>query len=219
MELEVRNAQGEVAGTAEVSDYLWAEPMREALLHQVIVAQRANRRQGTHDTKTRSDVIASGRKLRPQKHTGRARIGSRGSPHLRGGGQAHGPHPRSYRQRISTRIRRTALRVALSEQQRRGRVVILDELKLDTPSTRVIREAVENLGLADGALIVTADTDRVVLKSAGNLPKIEVLAARLLNPLDAFRARNLLVTQDALGKMDELWGEPYKRPTRKPAAA
>ena len=130
-----------------------------------------------------------------------------------------GPTPRSYRQRISTRVRRTALRVALSEKQRRGRVVILDELKLDTPSTRVIRDAVENLGVADGALIVTADTDRVVLKSAGNLPNVDVLAARLLNPLDAYRARNLVVTQDALGKMDELWGELHRRPVRKPAAA
>jgi large subunit ribosomal protein L4 len=109
--------------------------------------------------------------------------------------------------------------VALSELQRRGRVVILDELKLDTPSTRVIREAVERLGVADGALIVTADTDRVALKSAGNLPNVEILAARLLNPLDAYRARNLIVTQDALVKIDELWGEPFARPARKPAAA
>ena len=219
MEFNVKDTEGEPAGTVDGSDYVWDTPMNEALLHQVIVAQQANRRQGTHDTKRRSNVISSGRKLHAQKHTGRARIGSSSAPGLRGGGVAHGPHPRSYRQRIPVRARTGALRVALSEQNRRANVVILDKLELEAPSTRHIHQLVENLELANGVLIVTGNTDRTVLKSVRNLCNVDVLAASLLNPLAAYAARNLLITEEALRRIDELWGVENMRAGRKALAA
>lgn len=219
MEFNIKDTKGGSAGTVDGSDYIWNAPMNEALLHQVIVAQQANRRQGTHDTKRRSNVISSGRKLRAQKGTGRARIGASSAPGLRGGGVAHGPHPRSYRQRIPVRARTGALRVALSEQNRRASVVILDKLELNAPSTRHIHQLVENLGLANRVLIITENTDRLVLKSVRNLRNVDVLAASLLNPLAAYTARSLLITEEALRRIDELWGAENTRSGRKTLTA
>ncbi len=215
MEVQVKNTEGEVAGTVEVSDRVWGEPMHGAVLHQVIVAQQANRRRGTHDTKRRSDVIHSNSKLRIQKHTGRARLGDRGAPQLRGGGVAHGPHPRRYRQRIPRRIRRQALRVALSEQLRRGRVTILEGLSIDTPKTKSLVDLTGKLGVQDGVTIVTRDADHGVVKSASNVPHVQVTVASNLNALDVYRARHLMITREAARRIDEIWDAPEPRPVRR----
>ncbi len=136
MEVQVKNSKGEESGVIELADFVWAAKMNGPVLHQVVNAQRANKRQGGHDTKTRSDIVASGRKLGRQKGGGRARHGDRKSPTMRGGGVAHGPHPRSYRQRIPTKVRRLALRIALSDQLRRGNVTFVEELSISTPKQR-----------------------------------------------------------------------------------
>ena len=145
MELSVRNRNGDVVGSVDVSDRVWSAPSNDALLYQAVTAQLANRRQGTHETKTRGQVSYSTRKLRAQKHTGRARLGSRKSPTLVGGGVIFGPHQRSYRQRLPKKMRRQALRVALSDKVREERLTILDEFSLDAPKTKEVVDLVEAL--------------------------------------------------------------------------
>lgn len=214
MELKVYNNDGQVVGALEASDVVWAQPMHMAVLHQVIVAQLANQRQGTHDTKTRGQVIGSTRKLRPQKHSGRARVGDIKAPRMRGGGVAHGPHPRSYRQRLTKRVRRTALRVALSEKLRRKRLFVLERLGVETPSTSAISGLIDSMKLKGQTLVVTDGVDQAVLTSTRNLKEVAVTPANLLSALDAHRAINVVITTDAVKKVDSIWSTPVTRKAR-----
>jgi large subunit ribosomal protein L4 len=206
MDLQVKDHKGKVIGSVAASDEVWRAESNDALLHQVVVAQQANNRRGTQDTQTRAEVSFSTRKIRPQKGTGQARQGSRRSPVRVGGGVAHGPHPRSYRQRLPKKMRRQALRIALSEKIRDEGVTVLDALKLDAPRSSTIRDIVSAFELKGRTLIVTGATDHNVVKSASNLPGVEVQAATLMNPLETTSVTNLIVTQEALGTIDSLWG-------------
>ena len=206
MDLQVKDHKGKVVGSVAASDEVWRAESNDALLHQVVVAQQANNRRGTQDTQTRAEVSFSTRKIRPQKGTGQARQGSRRSPVRVGGGVAHGPHPRSYRQRLPKKMRRQALRIALSEKIRDEGVTVLDALKLDAPRSSTIRDIVSAFELKGRTLIVTGATDHNVVKSASNLPGVEVQAATLMNPLETTSVTNLIVTQEALGTIDSLWG-------------
>ena len=206
MDLQVKDHKGRVVGSVAASDEVWRAESNDALLHQVVVAQQANNRRGTQDTQTRAEVSFSTRKIRPQKGTGQARQGSRRSPVRVGGGVAHGPHPRSYRQRLPKKMRRQALRIALSEKIRDEGVTVLDALKLDAPRSSTIRDIVSAFELKGRTLIVTGATDHNVVKSASNLPGVEVQAATLMNPLETTSVTNLIVTQEALGTIDSLWG-------------
>jgi large subunit ribosomal protein L4 len=206
MDLQVKDNKGKVVGSVDASDRVWDAPSNEALLHQAVLAQQANQRQGTQDTQTRGEVSFSTRKIRPQKGTGAARQGSRRSPVRVGGGVAHGPHPRSFRQRLPKKMRRQALRVALSDKVRENAITIIDAIKLDTPKSSTIRDIVSALELGGRTLIVTGSTDHNVVKSASNLPGVKVQTAALMNPLEATSASNLLVTQEAVETIDGLWG-------------
>jgi large subunit ribosomal protein L4 len=206
MDLQVKDNKGKVVGSVAASDQVWRAESNDALLHQVVVAQQANKRRGTQDTQQRNDVTYSTRKIRPQKGTGQARQGSRRSPLLKGGGVAHGPHPRSYRQRLPKKMRRQALRIALSEKIRDEAVTVLDVLKLDAPKSSTIRDMVAALELKGRTLIVIGSTDHNVVKSASNIPGVEVQAAALMNPLETTSVPNLIVTQAALGAIDSLLG-------------
>ena len=218
MEVQVKNSKGEESGVIELADFVWAEKMNGPVLHQVVNAQRANRRQGGHDTKTRSDVIGSGRKLGRQKGAGRARHGDRKSPTMRGGGVAHGPHPRSYRQRIPTKVRRLALRVALSDQLRRGNVTFVSELGVSaptTPNTKNLSNILQAVSDTERLLLVTTGQYEIIRRSARNLADVEVQTADLLNPLQITGARHLLFTKDAAQRVDEIWNAPATRPARR----
>ena len=136
MKLEVRNVRGSVLDSVEALDDVFAAPMNAALLHQVIVGQLANKRQGTAKVKTRSEVSGGGAKPRPQKYTGRARQGSIRSPQWRGGGVVFGPTPRSYRQRTPKRMKREAIKIALSDKARARNLIVVDELRLDDAKTK-----------------------------------------------------------------------------------
>jgi len=206
MDLQVKDNKGKVVGSVAASDEVWRAESNDSLLHQVVVAQQANKRRGTQDTQQRGDVSYSTRKIRPQKGTGQARQGSRRSPLLKGGGVAHGPHPRSYRQRLPKKMRRQALRIALSEKIRDESVTVLDALKLDAPRSSTIRDIVAAFELKGRTLIVTGSTDQNVVKSANNIPGVEVQAAALMNPLETTSVPNLIITQDALEAIDSLWG-------------
>jgi large subunit ribosomal protein L4 len=207
MDLQVQDNKGKVVGSVVASDKVWRAESNDALLHQVVTAQQANKRRGTQDTQQRNQVSFSTRKIRPQKGTGQARQGSRKSPLLKGGGVAHGPHPRSYRQRLPKKMRRQALRVALSEKIRDESLIILDSLSLTAPKSSVIKDMVNAFELKGRTLIVTGSTDQNVVKSANNIPGVEVQSAALINPLETVSTPNLIVTQDALAAIDNLWGE------------
>jgi large subunit ribosomal protein L4 len=206
MELRVINHSGDVVDTIEVSDGVWDAPRNDSLLHQAVVAQMANRRSGTHDSMRRSQSRYSSTKIRSQKGTGRARQGSRSSM-LLGNSVAHGPHPRSHRQRLPKKMRRHALRVALSAKVREETLTVIDTLSIDAPKTRFVKDMVSALGLSGGALVVTEESNPVFVKSASNLENVKVLPAPELNPLEATAARHLLITRDAVKVVDSLWSE------------
>ena len=207
MDLQVQDNKGKVVGSVAASDKVWRAESNDALLHQVVIAQQANKRRGTQDTQQRNQVTGSTRKVRPQKGTGQARQGSRKSPLLKGGGVAHGPHPRSYRQRLPKKMRRQALRVALSEKIRDEALIILDSLNLSAPKSSVIKDMVNAFELKGRTLIVIGSTDQNVVKSVNNIPGVEVQAAALMNPLETVSTPNLIITQDALAAIDSLLGE------------
>ena len=206
MKLQVKDNTGKIVGSVAASDQVWGALNNDALLHQAVVAQLANKRRGTQSTQTRATVSFSTKKIRPQKGTGASRQGSRRSPVRVGGGVAHGPHPRNHRQRLPKKMRRQALRIALSDKIRQESVTIIDDLRIEAPKSSTIRDIVKALDLKGRTLIVTGSTDQNIVKSAGNLPGIEVQAAALMNSLEAASFTNLVLTQDALEAIDKLWG-------------
>ena len=212
MELSVKNRNGEVVGSVDASDRVWSAPSNDALLQQVVVAQLANRRQGTHETKTRGQVSYSTRKLRAQKHSGRARLGSRKSPTLVGGGVIFGPHARSYRQRTPKKMRRQALRVALSDKVREDRLTVLEEFDLDAPSTKDIVKLINTLDLRGTTLLVVEENDPDVVLSTRGAERVDVIYADALNATTAVSVRNIVATRAALERIDSLWDDT-KKPT------
>ncbi len=219
VELKVRNSQGQVVGTVEVKDSLFDVPMNAALVHQVAVGQMANRRQGTHKTKTRAEVSGGGIKPRPQKYTGRSRQGSIRAPQWKGGGIVFGPVPRSYRHDTPKRMRRLSLAMVLSDKVREELLVVVDKLDLGQSKTKEMMKVLETLGARQAALLVADGADSAVLKAARNLPELDMLPASLLNTLDLLRHRKVIMTLDALRKAEELWGEPQARNTRQQVVA
>lgn len=207
MQVPVYNLAGEVVEHIEVSDEVFAVPFNQAVVHQAVVRQRANARQGTASTKTRSEVIGSGSKLYRQKHTGRARAGTTKSPLRRGGGVIFGPKPRSYRQAMPKKMRQLALRCALSAKARDEELVVLEQLKLDEPKTKEMVRILAALGVDSSALIVTDEPEENVIKSARNLAGVKTLPASVLNVVDILSYKRLLMSLTAVRKAEQLWGE------------
>ncbi|MFC1928399.1 50S ribosomal protein L4 [Chloroflexota bacterium] len=207
MQVSVYDSNGEVVDHIELSDQVFGVPLNQAVVHQVMVAQQANARQGTASTKTRSEVSGSTRKLFRQKGTGSARAGSIRSPLRRGGGIIFGPKPRSYRQATPKKMRRLALRCVLSAKLRGSELIILQQLRLEQAKTKEIVRILAALGLDSSALIVTAEPEENVVKSARNLPRIKTMPASLLNVVDILSCKRLLMTVAAVRKAEELWGE------------
>jgi len=207
MEVPVYSLVGEVVKHIEISDRVFAVPFNQAVVHQAMVRQRANARQGTASTKTRGEVSGSSKKLFRQKHTGRARAGSMKSPLRRGGGITFGPHPRSYRQAMPKKMRRLALRCVLSAKARDGELKILEELKFDQPKTKEMTQILAALGIDSSALIATPEAEDNVIKSARNLAGIKTLPAHILNVVDLLSYKMLLMTESAVREAEQLWGE------------
>jgi large subunit ribosomal protein L4 len=191
----------------EISDHVFAVPFNQAVVHQALVRQRANARQGTASTKTRGEVSGSSIKLFRQKHTGRARAGSRKSPLRRGGGITFGPHPRSYEQAIPKKMRQLALRCVLSAKASDGELKVVEQLKLEEPKTKEMVRILAALGVDSSALIATSEPEENVIKSARNLPRIKTIPANILNVVDILSYKMLLMTEAAVRKAEQLWGE------------
>lgn len=206
MQVPVYSPSGEVVKHIEISDRVFAVPFNEAVVHQAVVRQKANARQGTASTKTRGEVSGSGKKLFRQKHTGMARAGSRRSPTRRGGGITFGPRPRSYHQEMPKKMRRLALRCALSAKVRDEELTVLEKLEFDQPKTREMEAILAALGVDSSALIITSKPEEIVVKSARNLAGIKTLPANILNVVDILSYKRLLITEAAVRKAEELWG-------------
>ena len=207
MQLPVHSLTGEVADHIEVSDYVFAVPFNNAVVHQAMVSQQANARQGTADTKTRGRVAGSTRKLFAQKHTGNARAGSMKSPLRRGGGIVWGPHPRDYRQALPKKMRRLALRCLLSAKVRDGELIAVQELDLAEAKTKEMSRILSALGVDSTVLVVTPQSVENVIKSARNIPGVEIMPAALLNVVALLNHKKIIMTVRAVRKADELWGE------------
>ncbi len=215
MKLPVRNIEGREVRTLEVDDAVFGIQPNEGVVHQAFVIQRNNQRWGTANTKTRGEVQGSTRKVRPQKGTGNARQGSNRAPHRVGGGVVFGPRQRDYSQKMPKKMRRLAIRSALSGKAAGGELVVIDQLSLQKPKTKEIMRILHNVGMERSALLVTAQSDRAVLASARNLPKTKVLPAAHLNIVDMMNHAGLLMTEQAVRVAEQLWGRPAVPP--KPA--
>jgi len=183
-EVDVRTSAGAAAGTVELDDAIFGIEPNVAVLHQVVTAQLAAARAGTQSTKTRAEVRGGGKKPWRQKGTGRARQGSSRSPQWTGGGVALGPKPRSYRQKTPKKMVQLALRSALSDRAREGRVAVVESWDFDEPKTRLAREALGELGWEGKVLVVVGPHEEAVITSFRNLPDVQLLLANELNAYD-----------------------------------
>jgi large subunit ribosomal protein L4 len=207
MQAPVYNLAGEVVANIEISDKVFGVPFNESLVHQSVLRQQANARQGNASTKTRGNVSGSTRKLYKQKGTGSARAGSIKSPLRRGGGVVFGPHPRDYHQAMPKSMRRLALRCVLSAKLEDGELKILESLKLDEIKTQKIAAILDAMKVDNTTLVVTDSGDVNLVKSARNLPGVKTLPANLLNVVDIISHQTLLMEVDAVRKAEQLWGE------------
>jgi large subunit ribosomal protein L4 len=196
---------GASVGSVELSDELFAAPVNAAVLHQVVTAQLAGRRLGTHDTKTRGEVRGGGKKPYRQKGTGRARQGSRTAPHYRGGGAVFGPHPRSYEQRLPRKMKRLALRGALTAKLGDEAIKVIDSFGLEAIRTRDFAGVLSALEASGRVLIVAPNGDEKLLLSARNLPTVVVINANSLNVVDLLRADVIVIEQPALATIEEVY--------------
>jgi large subunit ribosomal protein L4 len=202
----VYNTQGEQISETELRDDIFAVPINQALMHQALLRQLANARLGTHRTKTRGEVRGGGRKPWRQKGTGRARQGSIRSPQWRGGGTVFGPTPRSYKQKMPRKMRRQALRSALSVKATESQVKVLDALEMGAPQTKEVLGLLQNLGVDSSALILLPQRDEVILRSVRNLPKVRTLVAQYLNVRDLLKYDYILMPLASLEVIEGILG-------------
>jgi large subunit ribosomal protein L4 len=196
---------GKSLGNVELADALFAAPVNAAVLHQVVTAQLAGRRTGTHDTLTRGEVRGGGRKPWRQKGTGRARQGSRTAPHWKGGGVVFGPHPRSYDQKMNAKMRRAALRGVLSAKADEGALRVVEGFGMDEIGTRAFAERLAAWDAGGKVLVVLPARDHVVERSCRNLPEVRVILANSLNVIDLLEADTVVFTRDALVRAEEMY--------------
>ncbi|MGO9928930.1 MAG: 50S ribosomal protein L4 [Mycobacterium sp.] len=199
LKIDVKTPDGKVHGSIELPAELFDAPANVALMHQVVTAQRAAARQGTHSTKTRGDVRGGGRKPYRQKGTGRARQGSTRAPQFTGGGVVHGPKPRDYSQRTPKKMIAAALRGALSDRARNGRIHAITELVAgQTPSTKSAKAFLGSLTDRKQVLVIIGRSDETGAKSVRNLPGVHTLAPDQLNTYDVLRADDVVFSVEAL---------------------
>ncbi|HEX8025442.1 MAG TPA: 50S ribosomal protein L4 [Candidatus Limnocylindrales bacterium] len=196
---------GKSLGDVELNAELFDAPVNAAVLHQVVTAQLAAKRVGTHDTKTRGDVAGGGKKPYRQKGTGRARQGSTRAPHYRGGGAVFGLHPRSYEQRLPRKMRRLALRGALTAKLGDEAIRIVDAFGLEAIKTKDVVALLSALNATGRVLVVAPGVDEKLKLSARNLPSVDVILADSLNVVDLVKADTVVIEQPALARMEEVY--------------
>lgn len=194
-----------VVGQLELRDDIFAVPVKPHVMHEVVLYQLAKRRAGTAKVKGRSEVAGGGKKPWRQKGTGRARAGTSRSPVWRGGGIIHGPQPRTYDMRVPKKVRRLALKMALTQKLLDRELTVLDQLQLEQIKTRDFAALLNRFELGK-TLIVIPSQDEKVVKSARNIPNVKVLRSEGLNVYDLLNYHNLLLTRETVGKIEESIG-------------
>jgi large subunit ribosomal protein L4 len=201
----ILTADGKDGGKVDLAETLFGAPVNESLIHQAVVRQMAGRRLGTADTLTRGEVTGGGKKPWRQKGTGRARQGSKSAPHWAGGGVVFGPHPRSYEQRLPSKMRRSALRGVLSAKQADGALRVVTGFDLDEIKTKTLLSRLGGWNAEGKVLLVLASRDEMVERSCRNLREVRVILADSLNVIDLLEADTVVFTRDALERAQEVY--------------
>ena len=202
--VSVYNMEGKEVGTIELNDAVFGVEVNEHLVHMAVVAQLANKRQGTQKAKTRSEVSGGGRKPWRQKGTGHARQGSTRSPQWTGGGVVFAPVPRDYTIRLNKKEKQAALKSALTSKVQEGNLVVVDELKFDEIKTKAFKTVMDNLNVEAG-LVVLADNDQNTVLSARNMAAVDTALTNTINTYDIMKAKKVVLTKDSVAKIEEVY--------------
>jgi len=203
--VDVYNISGQKVGDMDLSDDIFAVEINKVAMHSAVVNYLANARQGTQSTKTKAEVRGGGKKPWRQKGTGRARHGSIRNPQWTGGGVALGPKPRSYKYTLPKKVKRLALKSALTSKVVENNIIVLDDLKLEAIKTKEMVNVLNNLKVDSSALIVLPEVDRHVVLSARNLEGVKTTTTNSINTYDILRYNKFIVTKDAVSKIEEVY--------------
>ena len=203
--LNVLNVSGQNVGEIELSDSIFGVEVNGHVLYEVVKNQLANKRQGTQSAKTRAEVRGGGRKPWKQKGTGRARQGSTRSVQWVGGGVAFAPKPRSYKYTLPKKVRRLAMKSALSSKVQNSEVIVLDALNMDAPKTKEFAQILNNINAAKKSLVVIADKNDNVIKSARNIEGVQTALVNTMNVYDILKYDSFIITTDAVKKVEEVY--------------
>ena len=203
--VSVYNMKGDEVGNIELNDEIFGADVNEHLIYMAVKQQLANRRQGTQKAKTRSEVSGGGRKPWRQKGTGHARQGSTRSPQWTGGGVVFAPVPRDYSFKMNKKEKRAALKGALTDKVLKGSIIVLDELKMEEKKTKAFAEVMKNIKAEGKSYVVIGDNDQNVILSARNLPGVKTSVSDLINVYDIMNAKTLVVTKEAVAKIEEVF--------------
>jgi len=206
MQFPVMDSAGREVSHVELPADIFEAKINVGLMHQAFVRQMANARQGTHSTRSRSEIRATGGKWYRQKGTGRARNGAQSAPIFVGGGLAHGPKPRDYTKKMPKKMRRGAIRSALSALVRDDQLVVVDKLDIDAPKTKAMRQLISTLVGEQSALLVVAPGQKTLRKSVSNLPDAHSIVANYLNIRDLLKYDKVIMSLDALDVVKSVWG-------------
>lgn len=205
-EIDMYNMEGEKQGIISLSKEVFGAPVNMPVLSQALIRQLANRRRGSASTKTRGKIRGGGRKPWRQKGTGRARHGSIRSPLWVGGAKAFGPRPRDFSQKMPRKMRRIALKSALSSKVGDSKMIAIDVLEFEAPKTKAFIEMMKNLNMEENALFIIDQKNRSVEKSASNIPGVKVITTDSINIHDLLKYERLVMTKDAIEKVEEVMG-------------
>ncbi|MCT4594492.1 MAG: 50S ribosomal protein L4 [Anaeromicrobium sp.] len=203
--VDIINVSGQQVGDIELSENIFGAEINASVLHEVVKNYLANQRQGTQSAKTRAEVRGGGRKPWRQKGTGRARQGSTRSPQWVGGGVVFAPKPRDYRYTLPKKVKRLAMKSALSSKVKESEMIVLDELALETFKTKDMINILSNVKAGKKALIVLPEVDEKVIKSASNIPGVTTTIVGALNVYDILNHNNFIVTKEAVAKIEEVY--------------
>ena len=202
--VSVYTMEGKEVGTIDLNDAVFGVEVNEHLVHMAVVAQLANKRQGTQKAKTRSEVSGGGRKPWRQKGTGHARQGSTRSPQWTGGGVVFAPVPRDYTIRLNKKEKQAALKSALTSKVQEGNLIVVDELKFDEIKTKAFKTVMDNLKV-DAGLVVLSDNDQNTVLSARNLATVDTTLTNTINTYDIMKAKKVVLTKDSVAKIEEVY--------------
>ncbi len=203
--VNVYNMLGEQVEEIELSDEVFGIEVNQHAVYEVVKNHLANRRQGTQSAKTRAEVRGGGAKPWRQKGTGRARAGSRRAPNWTGGGVVFAPKPRDYSYRVPKKVKRLAMKSALTSKVENGEIIIVDELTFEAPKTKDMVNLLTKLNADRKALIVTAEKDENVVKSANNIPNVQTIVVNNLNVYDILKYNSFIITKEAVRKVEEVY--------------